>query len=129
VYSSTGIASGNTLEAVAAAFFINNFANGRNAFDRAADVLKYVALAGLFSTAISPTLGVTSLALCGLRSLGALRAGMGDLGGWGMRGAISSRPHSFSCDDATPGKNGNRTKIFENLLSSGLSHLSQVSCI
>jgi len=63
--SSLGIASGNTLEAVAAAYFINNFANGRKAFDRAVDVLKFVVLAGFVSTAISATLGVTSLALTG----------------------------------------------------------------
>ena len=65
VLSSLGIASGNTLEAVAAAYYINNFANGRNAFNRATDVLKFVVLAGFVSTAISATLGVTSLALTG----------------------------------------------------------------
>ncbi len=63
VLSSLGVATGNTLEALAAAYLVNCFAHGIEAFDRAEDVLKYVALAGFLSTTISPTLGVTSLAL------------------------------------------------------------------
>jgi PAS domain S-box-containing protein len=60
-----GIASGNTLEAVVGAWLVNRFANGRRAYDRAPDVFRAAGLAGLLSTTISATLGVTSLALGG----------------------------------------------------------------
>jgi signal transduction histidine kinase len=63
--SSLGIASGNTLEALAGAFLVNRYANGIAAFHRAADILSFAVLAGLVSTAISATIGVTSLVLTG----------------------------------------------------------------
>jgi signal transduction histidine kinase len=58
------IAAGNTLEAVCGAWLINRFANGTRVFDRSQDVFKF-ALAAILSTLISPTLGVTGLALGG----------------------------------------------------------------
>ncbi|MBI4354420.1 MAG: MASE1 domain-containing protein [Candidatus Omnitrophica bacterium] len=60
-----GIASGNTLEGVVGAWLVNRFAHGRLAFERAQDIVKFAALAGLVSTTVSATLGVTSLALSG----------------------------------------------------------------
>jgi signal transduction histidine kinase/CheY-like chemotaxis protein len=63
--TSIGIATGNTLEALAGAWLADRFANGRNAFNRARDIFKFAILAGLLSTAISATFGVTSLALGG----------------------------------------------------------------
>ncbi|MDQ3446721.1 MAG: MASE1 domain-containing protein [Pseudomonadota bacterium] len=63
--SSLGIASGNTLEAVVGAFLVNRYAGGIAAFNRARDILSFSFLAGLVSTAISATIGVTSLALTG----------------------------------------------------------------
>lgn len=63
--TSLGIAIGNTLEAVVAATLVNRFANGRRAFDRPADIVRFAALAGGFSTAISATIGVTSLSVAG----------------------------------------------------------------
>jgi PAS domain S-box-containing protein len=63
--TSLGIAIGNTLEAVLGSYLVTRFANGRNAFDRPQDVFRYTALAGLVSTAVSATLGVTSLAVGG----------------------------------------------------------------
>jgi signal transduction histidine kinase len=62
--TSLGIASGNTLEAVCAAYLINHFAGGSAVFDRYQNVFKF-ALAILISTLVSPTIGVTSLALGG----------------------------------------------------------------
>src|SRR5262245_45566663 len=63
--TSFGIAAGNTLEAIAGAWLAGRFANGRRAFDRPEDFHRYLLLAGLVSTAISPSVGVTSLCLGG----------------------------------------------------------------
>jgi PAS domain S-box-containing protein len=65
VWTSLGIATGNTLEGVVGAVLVNRFANGRNAFDNTRDTFKFFLLAGLFSTTVSATLGVGSLALGG----------------------------------------------------------------
>ena len=63
--TSLGIAAGNTLEGLAGAYLVGRYANGRHAFDRAQDILKFAGLAGLLSTTISATFGVTSLSLGG----------------------------------------------------------------
>lgn len=63
--TSLGIAIGNTLEGVVGAYLVNRFAGGRKAFERAQDVFKFAVLAGMVSTAVSATVGVTSLALGG----------------------------------------------------------------
>jgi signal transduction histidine kinase len=63
--TSLGIATGNTLEALTAAYLVNRFAGGRNAFDRAPDTFRFALLAGVVSTAVSATVGVTSLSLGG----------------------------------------------------------------
>jgi signal transduction histidine kinase/CheY-like chemotaxis protein len=65
VPSSLGIAFGNTLEAVAAGFLVTRFAGGPATFSRARDILRFSVLAGLVSTTISATIGVTSLVLTG----------------------------------------------------------------
>jgi PAS domain S-box-containing protein len=65
VLTSIGIATGNTLEGLLGASLVARFANGRRVFDRARDIFKLVLLAGLFSTALSATIGVTSLGLGG----------------------------------------------------------------
>ncbi len=64
VLTSLGVATGNTLEALAAAFLVLRFANGRGAFDRASDTFRFSALV-LASTTIAATIGVTSLSLGG----------------------------------------------------------------
>ncbi len=64
IETSLGIAMGNTLEAVCGAWLINRFAGGVTAFDRAGNVFKF-ALAVIISTLISPSIGLTSLALDG----------------------------------------------------------------
>ena len=65
IASSLGIATGNTLEGLVGAFLVNHFANGRNVYARQGDTLKFVILAGLISTTVSATFGVTSLSLGG----------------------------------------------------------------
>jgi signal transduction histidine kinase len=69
IVTSLCIASGNTLEAVCGAYLVNRFADGTRVFDRASDVFKF-ALAVVLSTLISPTIGVTSLALNGFADWG-----------------------------------------------------------
>lgn len=59
------IAAGNTLEALLGAFLLKRFAHGRHAFDRAQDIFKFAALAGILSPVVAATFGVTSLSLAG----------------------------------------------------------------
>jgi diguanylate cyclase (GGDEF)-like protein len=66
VATSAGIALGNTLEALVGCYLVNRFAHGYKAFSRAQDIFKFAALAGLVSTSVSATLGVTSICLSGL---------------------------------------------------------------
>src|ERR1051325_1633305 len=62
--TSIGIAGGNTLEALCGAWLVNRFAGGTQVFERPQNVFKF-ALAALIGTMISPSLGVTTLALGG----------------------------------------------------------------
>jgi signal transduction histidine kinase len=64
IATSLSIATGNTLEALCAAWLVNRFAGGTKVFDRVHDVFKFAGIA-MLSTTISPTFGVTSLALGG----------------------------------------------------------------
>jgi diguanylate cyclase (GGDEF)-like protein len=68
IATSVGIATGNTLEGLVGAYLVMRFANGRNAFQHTHNAFKFALLAGMFSTAISATFGVTSLALGGYAS-------------------------------------------------------------
>jgi integral membrane sensor domain MASE1 len=63
--TSVGIAVGNTLEGVVGCYLISRFARGKQAFEQAQDIFKFGLLAGVVSTTISATFGVTSLALGG----------------------------------------------------------------
>ena len=63
--TSLGIATGNCLEAVLAAYLVSRFANGKNAFERTWDILRFALYAGILSAAVAATFGVTSLALGG----------------------------------------------------------------
>ena len=65
VATSLGIAVGNTLEGLLAAFLVDRYANGARAFDRSQDVFKFAGFAALLSTTVSATIGVASLALGG----------------------------------------------------------------
>jgi signal transduction histidine kinase/integral membrane sensor domain MASE1 len=66
VGTSIAIAVGNTLESIVGAYLINRFAHGRHVFERADDMFTYVMLACIVSTAVSATVGVTSLTVSGL---------------------------------------------------------------
>lgn len=68
IQTSLGIATGNTLEGLLGAYLLNRFAHGQQAFCSAQGVLKFAALAGLISTTISATFGVSSLAAGGYAS-------------------------------------------------------------
>ena len=61
VFTSIGIACGNTLEAVLASYLVTRFANGRHAFERTWDILRFGLYAALISTSVAATLGVSSL--------------------------------------------------------------------
>jgi len=63
--TSLGIASGNTLEALLAAYLVNRFANGRRAFEKTWNILRFGLYAGVLSTMVAATFGVTSLSLGG----------------------------------------------------------------
>ena len=65
VATSIGVAVGNTLEGVVGCYLVTRFACGQRAFERAQDIFKFGFLAGVVSTAVSATIGVTSLALGG----------------------------------------------------------------
>src|SRR5262245_48902991 len=64
IATSVAIATGNTFEAVAGAWLVNRFAEGKNAFDRPQSVFKF-ALVAAISALVSPLFGVTSLVLNG----------------------------------------------------------------
>jgi PAS domain S-box-containing protein len=86
VLTSLGIATGNTLEGLVAAYLVARFARGTQAFERSRDVLRYSFLAGILSTAISATFGVTSLSLAGFSAWADYPAvwltwWLGDIGG------------------------------------------------
>jgi signal transduction histidine kinase/CheY-like chemotaxis protein len=72
--TSFAIACGNTLEALCGMWLVNRYAGGTRMFDRAQDVFKF-ALIAMASTAISPSIGLTSLAL-------------GDFVPWGNYGRV-----------------------------------------
>jgi diguanylate cyclase (GGDEF)-like protein len=70
VVTCLGIATGNTLEGLVGAFLVNQFAAGRKAMNRPQDIFKFAGLAGMVSTGIGATFGVTSLALNGYANWG-----------------------------------------------------------
>lgn len=63
---SMAIAIGHTLEAVVGVWLVCRYANGRNAIFSTRTIFFFLTLAGLISTAISATIGVTSLVAAGL---------------------------------------------------------------
>ncbi|MBI3409406.1 MAG: MASE1 domain-containing protein [Planctomycetes bacterium] len=62
-----GIATGNTLEAVAGAFLLERWVGFRPSLERVRDIVSLATLAAILSTMISATVGVTSLCLGGLQ--------------------------------------------------------------
>ncbi len=66
VWTSLGIALGNSLEALAGFFLVMRFAGGRQALEKSADLFKFALLGGLAAPLVSATLGVGCLALAGM---------------------------------------------------------------
>jgi PAS domain S-box-containing protein len=71
---SAGIAVGNTLEAFAGAYLVNQLANGTKAFYRTKDVFRFVCLAGFLASAISASVGVCIICNSGFASWRDFRA-------------------------------------------------------
>lgn len=69
ILTSLGIATGNTLEAVLACTLVTRFCNGARTFDRTWDILRFALYAGLLSTAVAATVGVSSITLGGFAPL------------------------------------------------------------
>jgi integral membrane sensor domain MASE1/anti-sigma regulatory factor (Ser/Thr protein kinase) len=65
VWTSIGIATGNTLEALLGAYLVIRYAGGSRAFDRAQGIFMFAVLAAVVSTTVSATIGVASLTLGG----------------------------------------------------------------
>ena len=63
--TSIGIAIGNTLEGILGALLIKRYIGGVQIFDRPQDIFTFAFLAGMLSTIVSATLGVTILCLGG----------------------------------------------------------------
>ncbi|HKV25447.1 MAG TPA: MASE1 domain-containing protein [Candidatus Acidoferrum sp.] len=61
VLTSMSIAGGNTLEAVAACYLLNRFAGGQRTFESAQSIFKFTLFACMFATAVSATIGVTTV--------------------------------------------------------------------
>jgi diguanylate cyclase (GGDEF)-like protein len=66
--TSIGISIGNTLEGVLGCYLVNRFAASGRFFERAQDIFRFAFLAAMVSTAVSATVGVTTLALGGFAS-------------------------------------------------------------
>ena len=86
VYTSLGIAAGNTLEAIVGVYLTVHYANGRRVFERTHDFFRFVAFS-VFAAAVSPTIGLASLRLGGFVSSNDLARiwltwWVGDMGGF-----------------------------------------------
>lgn len=84
--TSLGIATGNTLEAVAATLLVLRFANGAKAFERPQHIILFALLAGIIAPLISATIGVATLSASGFISQNAIvdvwiTWWLGDMGG------------------------------------------------
>src|SRR5258706_2849720 len=66
VLTSVSIAAGNTLEGLAGAYLVSRFAGGCPAFDRVRSILRLLVLAAFVSTAISATIGTSTLVIASL---------------------------------------------------------------
>jgi PAS domain S-box-containing protein len=65
LWTALGIAAGNTSEALLAAMLLARFAQGANVFNRTRNILTFIFLAGIVSTAAGATIGAITLYLGG----------------------------------------------------------------
>lgn len=63
IVASLVIAVGDTLEAATGAYFVDRFAGGKRAFERAHDAFKLAVLGGLLATTVGASVGTSALAL------------------------------------------------------------------
>lgn len=63
--TATGIAIGNTLEAITAVYLLHRYVGTRNPFNRAGDFVKFVLIVPIGCTTLSATIGNISLCLAG----------------------------------------------------------------
>ena len=98
--NSLEIAAGNLLEGLAGAYLVKRYADGTKAFLRPEFVIRYMVFAGLLATAISATVGVSTLCQDGLARWGAVRVGLGNVVARGHAGCPGTRPIS----DHPPGQ-------------------------
>src|SRR5439155_765233 len=125
VLSSLGIAAGNTLEAFVGAALVTRLAGGAAVFERARNIFKFVALAGLVSTAVSATIGVTTLSLTGYARWADfgpiwLTWWLGDAAG----DLVVAPVVLLLCRPRPPGATGARDRPVEALLLTGASILT-----
>jgi two-component system cell cycle sensor histidine kinase/response regulator CckA len=69
--TSLAIACGNTGEALVGGYLVDRFAGGRTGFVRSGNLFLFAGLAGVLSTTVSATIGVTTLYLAGYATLAA----------------------------------------------------------
>jgi PAS domain S-box-containing protein len=86
VAASTGIAVGNTIEAVLGGWLVSRYARGTGAFERAGDTFRFAFLGGVAPTVLAAAVGIASLSAAGLlrpeEAFGVwLTWWLGDLGG------------------------------------------------
>src|SRR5262252_7724964 len=67
IVTSLGIATGNTLEAVAGAYLLNRFVKFKPSMERFRDVFGLIFFGAIVSTMVSATTGVVSLCLTGMQ--------------------------------------------------------------
>ena len=65
LWTALGIAAGNSSEALLAAMLLSRFAEGANVFNRTRNILTFIFLAGIISTAAGATMGAITLYLGG----------------------------------------------------------------
>ncbi|HVB87532.1 MAG TPA: MASE1 domain-containing protein [Candidatus Dormibacteraeota bacterium] len=65
IMESLAIATGNTSEGLLATYLVARFANGRRAFEKSEDALRFAALGGLASSMLSASIGTAVLAIGG----------------------------------------------------------------
>ena len=73
IATSVCIAVGNTLEGLLGAYLLRRFARGRHALKKSTDIFKFGLFAGVVSTVVAATFGVTSLSLGGFADWGHYR--------------------------------------------------------
>lgn len=115
VLSSLGIATGNTLEALAGAYLVVRFANGRKVFEHAENIFRFLLFACILATTIGASVGTASVFLTGF-SRGA-QAGLFWLTWWlgDMAGAVLVTPCFLLWSSQTTAYRSNRPVLLQGV--------------